>query len=102
MADRRRSETPWDELNGHIYLGSDEFIARHSAEARSSKIPRAQLKPIKPTLERILVKGREIGIADTYREHGYRLQEIAAHLGMHYATVGRKLKKVAKTTRSGQ
>jgi REP element-mobilizing transposase RayT len=46
---------PWDELKGQIYLGSDEFIERHSAQTTELKeVPRAQLKPIKPTLERIL------------------------------------------------
>ena len=60
------------------------------------EFPRTQLKPIKPILERILVKGGESGIAEAYRE-GYRLREIAAHLGVHYATVSRKLKKVERT-----
>jgi putative transposase len=27
-----------------------------------------------------------------YRRHGYRLAEIADHLGVHYATVSRRLK----------
>jgi hypothetical protein len=64
---------PWDELKGQIYLGSDEFIGRHSAQAKQLKeIPRAQLKAIKPPLERIVAKNRETGIADAYREHGYR------------------------------
>jgi hypothetical protein len=27
------------------------------------------------------------------KEHGYRLHEIAAHLGVHYATVSRQLKR---------
>jgi transcriptional regulator with PAS, ATPase and Fis domain len=89
---------PWDELKGQIYLGSDEFIERHSAQTTELKeVPRAQLKPIKPTLERILGKRGESGIAEAYREHGYRLREIAAHLGVHYATVSRKLKKVEGT-----
>ena len=33
------------------------------------------------------------GIAVAYRRHGYRLREIAAHLGGHYATVSRRLRK---------
>jgi len=89
---------PWDDLKGQIYLGSDEFIERHSAEAKELKeIPRAQLRAIKPKLERIFAKNRETGIAEAYREHGYRLQEIAAHLGVHYATVSRKLKEIERT-----
>jgi putative transposase len=90
---------PWDALKGQIYLGSDEFIGMHSAEDKGLKeIPRAQLKAIKPTLEQIFATDSETGIAQAYREHGYRLQEIAAHLGVHYATVSRKLRKIEQRT----
>ena len=90
---------PWDQLKGQIYLGSDKFIERHSAEDKELKeIPRAQLYAFKPTLERIFASDGETGIGRAYREHGYRLQEIAAYLGVHYATVSRKLKKVERRT----
>ncbi len=86
---------PWDELKGQIYLGSEEFIERHPAKDKEIKeIPRAQRKAVKPTLERIFAKGGEAGIALAYQEHGYRLHEIAAHLGVHYATVSRRLKQL--------
>ena len=79
-------------------LGSDEFIERHTAEAKELKeVPRAQLKAIKPPVERVFAKDRETGIAVADREHGYRLQEIAAHLSVHYATVSRKLERVERT-----
>jgi REP element-mobilizing transposase RayT len=88
---------PWDQLKGQIYLGSDKFIERHSAEDKELKaIPRAQLHAFKPTLERIFARDGETGIGRAYREHGYRLQEIAAYLGVHYATVSRKLKKIER------
>jgi putative transposase len=90
---------PWDDLKGQIYLGSEEFIKRHSAEDTELKeIPRAQLKAIKPTLEQIFTNDEETGIAHAYREHGYWLHEIATHLGVHYATVSRKLKKIEQRT----
>jgi putative transposase len=90
---------PWDQLKGQIYLGSDKFIERHSAEDKELKaIPRAQLHAFKPTLERIFARDGETGIGRAYREHGYRLQEIAAYLGVHYATVRRKLKKIERRT----
>jgi hypothetical protein len=45
-------------------LGSNDFISRHSTEDKKLKeIPRAQLKAIKPTLERIFAKDIEAGIA---------------------------------------
>ena len=85
---------PWEELKGQIYLGSEEFIERHSPrDQRLKEIPRAQLRAAKPSLERIFAKSGEQGIALAYKEHGYRLHEIAAHLGVHYATVSRRLKR---------
>jgi REP element-mobilizing transposase RayT len=88
---------PWEELKGQIYLGSEEFIEQHSAvDTEIREIPRAQLKALKPTLEWIFAKGGETGIAQAYREHGYRLHEIAAHLGVHYATVSRRLKQIER------
>ena len=88
---------PWEDLRGQIYLGSEAFIERHSAQDKEIKeIPRAQLKAVKPTLERIFAKGGETGIAQAYREHGYRLHEIAMHLGVHYATVSRRLKQIER------
>ena len=86
---------PWEKLKGQIYLGSEEFIERHSpANQELKEIPRAQLKAVKPSLERIFAKSGERGIAQAYKEHGYRLQEIATHLGVHYATVSRRLKQM--------
>lgn len=38
--------------------------------------------------------GTEVeGIALAYREYGCRLREIAEHLGVHHATVSRRLRK---------
>ena len=86
---------PWEELKGQIYLGSAAFIERHSPGNQELKeIPRVQLKAVKPSLERIFAKSGKRAIVQAYREHGYRLQEIAAHLGVHYATVSRRLKQM--------
>jgi DNA-binding MarR family transcriptional regulator len=35
-------------------------------------------------------------MAEAY-DHGYRLHEIAKHLGVHYATVSRRLKQLEQT-----
>ena len=86
---------PWEELKGQIYLGSEAFIERHSPGNQELKeIPRVQLKAVKPSLERIFAKSGKKAIVQAYKEHGYRLQEIAAHLGVHYATVSRRLKQM--------
>jgi putative transposase len=92
------SSRPWEALKGQIYLGSQQFIEKHSPENIELKeIPRAQLKAGRPSLERLFAKSGERVIVQAYKEHGYRLHEIAAHLGIHYATVSRKLKQVEQS-----
>jgi REP element-mobilizing transposase RayT len=88
-------DRPWEKLRGQIFLGSEEFISRHRSRTKDEikEVPRAQRKAVRPSLEQILGKkaaGRSVEIA--YREYGYRLNEIAQHLGVHYATVSRRLK----------
>lgn len=86
---------PWEAVRGQIYLGSEAFIERHSPGNRELKeIPRAQVRAVRPTLERILKGSDDRAIVQAYKEHGYRLHEIAAHLGVHYATVSRRLKRM--------
>ena len=48
----------------------------------------------KPSLERIFARQGERGIVRAYEEHGYRIREIAAHLGVHYSTVSRRLNEM--------
>jgi REP element-mobilizing transposase RayT len=87
---------PWDDLKGQIYLGSAAFIERHASgkgKRDIKEIPRVQLRAAKPSLEKILGRRGEKAIGEAY-EQGYRLNEIAAHLGVHYATVSRRLKRI--------
>lgn len=84
---------PWEELRGQIYLGSEEFIARLTRKVEDIKeVPRAQWRTVRPPLEEIVRKRGEKGIEVAYREHGYRMREIADYLGVHYATVSRRLR----------
>ena len=85
---------PWDDLKGQIYLGSEAFIEKYACGKKDVKeIPRAQLRAATPSLQRIFAKSGEKAIAEAYA-HGYRLNEIAAHLDVHYATVSRRLKRL--------
>jgi REP element-mobilizing transposase RayT len=86
---------PWEELRGQIYLGSEDFIARLTSKiARQQEVPRVQRQPMRPRLEEILHRRGDRGIAVAYRQYGYRLREIADYLGVHYATVSRRLRRV--------
>jgi transposase len=42
------------------------------------------VRAVRPKLEKILNRNNDRGIVEAYKEHGYRLREIAAHLGVHY------------------
>ena len=89
---------PWEAVKGQIYLGSEQFIKKYSPESMELKeIPQVQLKAARPSLERIFARRGEGAIVQAYKAHGYRLREIAAHLGIHYATVSRKLKQMEES-----
>jgi REP element-mobilizing transposase RayT len=85
------SSTP----QGGLYLGDDDFVRRHApAGEECREIPRVQRQPLRPALEELLRDDRAGAIAAAHREYGYRLCEIAGYLGVHPATVGRRLRRL--------
>jgi len=79
-------------------LGSEAFIEKHASGKKDIKeIPRAQLRAAKPSLDQIFGRRGGRAIGEAY-EQGYRLNEIAARLGVHYATVSRRLKRIEQTS----
>ncbi len=95
VAEGREGARPWEQLQGQIYLGSEEFIAQHQPDRVIREIPRRQTQAKRPPLGEIFQRrgGERTLVAVAYRQYGYRLHEIAAHLGVHYATVSRRLKQ---------
>jgi putative transposase len=92
VAEGRGGPTPWDHLTGQIYLGSEDFVAQHQPNRVIRDLPRRQTQAHRPSL-RVLFQRKEeaTGLIQAYRTYGYRLAEIAAHLGVHPATVSRRL-----------
>ncbi|MBC7220921.1 transposase [Candidatus Bipolaricaulota bacterium] len=85
---------PWEELRGQIYLGSEEFIQALPKEARGlSEVPRAQRSGVRPSLEELLGENAGEGMVAAYRTHRYTMREIAEFLGVHYATVSRRIRR---------
>jgi putative transposase len=100
VAEGRGGPRPWEQLTGQIYLGSEEFVAQHQPNRVIRDIPRRQTQAQRPSL-RVLFqsKGKPLKLIHTaYRRYGYRLAEIAAHLGVHAATVSRRLKQAERAT----
>lgn len=77
-----------------IFVGSDGFAANATRELeRVEEVPRAHWQPVRRPVAEILAPATDACLADAYREHGYTMREIAAHLGVHYATVSRRLRR---------
>ncbi len=100
-------ELPWETLKGQIFLGTDEFIKRLSgllAEKESIKeVPRVQRYVARPPLGELFKwkKGKERTVEgrtiyDAYVRYGYTMKEISDHLGFHYATISRAIKRVER------
>jgi len=86
---------PWDRLRGRIYLGDEEFVKQQPLPAGDLvEIPRAQRQAGRPTLEEIFRNAGTDAIPQAYTEHGYRMREIAEFLGVHYATISRRLHRL--------
>ena len=60
-----------------------------------SEVPRVQRMIDRPPLSEVFSSAIEgEGILKAYRDYGYTLREIAKFLGIHYATVSRRLRRL--------
>ncbi|GAB4418444.1 MAG: hypothetical protein OHK0032_14430 [Thermodesulfovibrionales bacterium] len=97
-----KEEAPWKEIKGQIYLGDEKFVDRIERLIRGreplKEIPRLQRYITKPSLEDIFKhKGKKLRgkvVHEAHVRYGYTLKEIAKHLGVHYATISRAVKRV--------
>ncbi len=90
-----QGERPWEGLRGQIVLGGDEFMEKRGGGGESlEEVPRGQRNPVRPGLKNLFRDRPADAILAAYRDHGYWLKEIAQHLGVHYATVSRRLTKL--------
>ncbi len=84
---------------GQMYLGSEEFVAQHQPYHVIRDVPHRQAQATRPSL-RVLFHGKQSeakAIHLAYRRDGYRLAAIAEPLGVHDATVSRRLKQAEQT-----
>ena len=90
--------SPWEALKGQVILGSETFAERLrpalKQHAQHQDKPRAQRFAARPALDRLLPAGltkiqRNAAMAEAFHRHGYTLSQIAAHVGLHYASISR-------------
>lgn len=98
VTERHDKLRPWDQLTGQIYMGSTDFVAKHQPNRVIRDIPRRQTQAHRPSLHELFRQKEKTAqlIHTAYRQYGYRLAEIADHLGVHAVTVSRRLKKAEK------
>ncbi|MFA4830310.1 MAG: transposase, partial [Thermodesulfovibrionales bacterium] len=99
-----KTESPWKEVRGQLYLGDEKFLDKIKKLIRGKEtlkeIPRTQRYITKPSLEDILKykdkKIRDNAVFEAHIRYGYTLKDVAEHLGVHYATISRAVKRVEK------
>ncbi len=100
------NESPWLNLVGQIYLGSEGFAERtkpnfDEAEGKT-EIPKIERLAVRPGLNRLLASDfstrqqKDAVIYQCFRDYGYTQKQIADYLGVHYATVSRAIKRVER------
>jgi len=95
VAEGIKAASPWSHLKGQVFLGDEQFVQRMQAHHSSGKddvqIPRVQRRPPPPTLAAIErhAQDRNTVIRAAYATGAYSYQQIAAHFGIHFTTVGR-------------
>ena len=98
-----RGPCPWEELKAQCILGSKEFIEKLKPALKDKsgimEIPKEQRLAFRPSLGELLPpdkvakkEERNGAIEKAYFDYGYTLSEIARHLKLHYATIGRIVK----------
>jgi putative transposase len=77
-------------------FGSRPFLEQRHEPSDPVEHPFIQIEPLPPALELIFTTA-PLPVLTAYRQHGYTLKAIAAHLDCHYATVSRRLRREETT-----
>jgi REP element-mobilizing transposase RayT len=97
-------ESPWETLKGQIFWGTKGFIESLSGllekKRRIKEVPRVQRYVARSPLGELFKgkkerkrKAEDKAIYAAYVRYGYTMKEIAEHLGFHYATISRAIKR---------
>lgn len=98
VAEGMAAPSPWEKLQGQIYMGGKDFVKEHQPDQIIREVPRRQTQAHRPGLGELFGAKANLDAAmiEAYCRYGYRMFEIAKHLKVHYATVSRRLKRAEK------
>ena len=96
-------KTIWTEVRGQSLLGEEGFVDTLVDHLKKHKdipeIPKSQRYAHRPSLEKLFnaevllnLRKRRVAIIKAVEQYGYRQQELATHLGLHYSSVSRIVK----------
>jgi putative transposase len=96
VAEGMNAPSPWIEVKGQVFLGSDDFVEKMQKQMAKHlrgdvQIPVAQRRAPAKTLAQIeeSAVSRNEAIVAAHGTGVYSYQQIAAHFGIHFTTVGR-------------
>lgn len=99
VSDSRYERSPAKDIKGQILMGPDNFVLRHkpflAKKQTAGEITGIQKFAARPGLDDIFSNGgirkaaRNKKVIEAHMKYGYRLNEIAAKLGVHYTTVSK-------------
>ena len=93
------NESPLNDLQGQLALGSDKFVTKvfsklpKESQKDLSEIPKKQRRKVYALSSYFKGKERTEGIYNAYYSGGYSQREIGEYLGHHYSTISRWLKR---------
>lgn len=104
FVDKDEGHDVWDQLNGPDILGDDEFRCRlpKFGVDETVEIPKRKRLLRHLPLNEIDLPGRARSewMREAYREHGYTMQAIAKHAGLHHSTVSRLISEGDENARN--
>jgi REP element-mobilizing transposase RayT len=103
-------DSPWGLVRGQILLGKDSFVKKFGKflkeKERIEEVPRIQRYATRPSLSELFAeskreneRARNETVHLSYVRYGYTLRQIAEHLGVHYTTISRVIKRIEQHRR---
>ena len=100
----KRDPSPWERLKAQCVLGGRGFLEKISPALKDKsaivEIPRRERFVSRPALEDLLGgeasksrSKRDRAVVAANLEHGYSLSEIGRHLGLHYTTISKIVRR---------